>query len=113
MLGILRSMHAAITQPHSDYYQQSLAMFRALGDLQGVAVIQTNLGEIARLRSDYAAAQVCFEQSLALYQEIDDRRYVAMPLFILGLIALDRGDYPAARASSNKAWRSAGQSAID
>jgi predicted ATPase/DNA-binding SARP family transcriptional activator len=78
-------------------YEQSLAIWQALGDKSGIANSLHNLGD-AMGSSDLEAARSYYERSLALWQELGNRRFSAAPLCNLGYIAKRQGDYLRARA---------------
>jgi predicted ATPase/DNA-binding SARP family transcriptional activator/Tfp pilus assembly protein PilF len=80
------------------FYEQSLAIRRALGDTRGVAVSLNNLGLLAHEQGDYAAARALHEESLALRRELGDQGGLASSLNNLGIVAYQQGDYAAARA---------------
>jgi predicted ATPase/DNA-binding CsgD family transcriptional regulator len=60
--------------------EESLALFRDLGDQRGMAAALGSLGLLARFRHDYAQARALYEQSLALLRELDDRWGIAQTL---------------------------------
>ena len=78
------------------HYEQSLGLYRELGDTQGVAVVLNSLGELARIQSDYSLATACYEESLLRYRELGDKKGVATLLNSLGAVRRDHGDFAAA-----------------
>jgi non-specific serine/threonine protein kinase len=86
-------------------YEQSLALFRQLGDKDGIADSLFNLGDIAAFQGDAAAARsfraaassLC-EESLANLRDQGDQWNAARTLNTLGEIARSEGHYPAARS---------------
>jgi len=82
----------------SDYAQtevlceESLALYRGLGDHYGIAFSLYRLGNVAWVRGNIA------EAALALFREVDHREYVAYSLFSLGLVASSQGEYARACA---------------
>src|SRR5216683_875417 len=78
--------------------QQSLALFRELGDRRGVALALDRLGMAAWRRGDFATARVLMEEDLALFRELGDRDRVAWSLFTLGLLNNKQGEYARACA---------------
>ncbi len=72
--------------------EESVALWRAIGDQRGLGAALNNLGLALREQADYPRAQVYFEESLALRRAIDDTRGVAFALGNLGLVTLYRGD---------------------
>ena len=79
-------------------YEQSLAIYRELGDRQRIAVSLNNLGVVADNQGDYSAARALHEESLAIQRELGDKWSIATSLYNLGVLANDQGDYPAAHA---------------
>ncbi len=79
-------------------YEESLAIFRELGDQRSIAVGLNNLGLVLHDQGDYAAACALHEESLAIRRELGDRHGMAYSLGNLGLVAHNQGDYAAARA---------------
>jgi len=77
--------------------EESLALFRALGDTAGIANTQNHLGVIAQLQGDYVRATTLLEGSLALRREQGDKHGIAGALNNLGMVALCQGDYARAR----------------
>lgn len=78
-------------------HEESLALYRALGDQDGIANTLENLGLVARERGDYPAAWSLHEESLTIRRSLGDWRGIAGALNNLGLVARGRGDYAAAR----------------
>jgi predicted ATPase/transcriptional regulator with XRE-family HTH domain len=69
---------------------ESLALFRDLGDRRGVALALIRAGE---LTDDPSEAVVCWEESLALARELGDQHVIAAVLLWLGLQASRQADY--------------------
>ena len=78
--------------------QESLALFRELGDRRGIALSLDRLGMAAWRRGDFAAARVLMEEDLALFRAIADQGRVAWSLFTLGLLNAKQGEYTRACA---------------
>jgi len=95
--GVL-SYHQGDYPSASALYEESLAIFRELGDRSGIAASLGNLGNVAVNQGDHPAARALQEQSLAIYRELGDRFGTANTLNNLGVVALNQGDYAAARA---------------
>jgi predicted ATPase/DNA-binding winged helix-turn-helix (wHTH) protein/Tfp pilus assembly protein PilF len=79
-------------------FEQSLAIYRELGDRQRIAFSLNNLGVVADDQGDYPAARALHEESLAIQRELGDKWSIAMSLHNLGVLASDQGDHRAARA---------------
>jgi len=78
--------------------EHSVAAYRELGDLQGMAVALSNLGNVALDQGDQERARRLHEESLALRRQLGDERGVAASLNNLGLVACDAGEYERAQA---------------
>ncbi len=78
-------------------YEESLAIFRDLGDRWGIPAVLNNLGEMAYALGDYDEASARFAESLAIRREIGDRRGVAGQLNNLGRAKCAKGDFAGAR----------------
>jgi tetratricopeptide (TPR) repeat protein len=100
-----RCMHtlADIALDRSDYdtalrlYEQTLPLYRKVGDLRGEANCIRSVGEIALRRSDHEIAKQRFEQALLLYQRVGSLSGEATCILSLGSIALSRSDSETAR----------------
>src|SRR5438093_5065293 len=78
--------------------EESLALYRQLGDTAGIASSFHLLAAIAWGRGNLAMARSQEEESLALFKELGDRRSVAYALVYLGNLAIDQGEYTRARS---------------
>jgi predicted ATPase/class 3 adenylate cyclase len=78
--------------------QESLALFRRLGDRRGIALSLDRLGMAAWRRGDFRAARVLMEEDLALFREVGDQDRIAWSLFTLGLLNNKQGEYTRACA---------------
>ncbi len=78
--------------------EESLTLFRELGDKDGMAFCYWLSGWVALSQGDTATAHALVEQSLALWREIGNRWYTAWSLGMLGKVAAHRGDLVTARA---------------
>ncbi|MDQ2785891.1 MAG: tetratricopeptide repeat protein [Chloroflexota bacterium] len=76
--------------------EESIAIFRALGETRRVAAALNNLGNVAKEQGEYHQAGLLHQESLALKREMGDRRGIAASLNNLGMIASARGDDEAA-----------------
>jgi tetratricopeptide (TPR) repeat protein len=74
-------------------HEEGLALFRGLGDRQGIADSLNNLGFVAWAQGDYARARALHDEGLALFRGLGDRRGIATSLNNLGLVVTDQGDY--------------------
>jgi tetratricopeptide (TPR) repeat protein len=73
-------------------YEQSLAIFREIGDKAGEGVTLNNIGQIYDARGDYPAALKYLKQSLAIYREIGDKEGEGTTLNNISQIYDARGD---------------------
>jgi non-specific serine/threonine protein kinase len=80
------------------YQEESLAIFREIGDRQRSAAALNYLGMVAYAQGDYASACAFHEQSLAIQREIGNQQGIAYALNGLGIMAQNQGDYALARA---------------
>ncbi|HEX9374285.1 MAG TPA: tetratricopeptide repeat protein, partial [Roseiflexaceae bacterium] len=81
-----------------EFYEQALALYRALGDRRGTARALNRLAGIAGRANDYDRANALFHEALALFRELGDRIYIARVLSNRSLIALRRDDDAQAQA---------------
>lgn len=80
-----------------EFYEQSLALYRELGDTRGIASSLHLLADIAWGRGNFALARALGEESLMLFRELGDKRSVAYVLFHLGSLAVEQGEYARGR----------------
>jgi predicted ATPase/DNA-binding SARP family transcriptional activator len=85
------------------YYSQSLAIKRELGDRRGIAGALSNLGVLALAQGDPDTAMSFQQESLAIRRDLGDSQGIAAGLNNLGLVADDRGHYSLARDLYNEA----------
>ncbi len=78
--------------------EESLALYRGLGDTMGIAYSLHLLADIAWGRGNLAMARSQAEESLVLFRELGDKRSVAYLLLHLGSLAIDQGQYVRARS---------------
>jgi predicted ATPase/DNA-binding SARP family transcriptional activator len=89
-LGDLAGAHAL--------QEESLAIWRELGDQRGMVLPLHALGRLARDQTDFREARALYEEALSLSRIVDDRAGQALTLVDLGRLAELQGDYPRARA---------------
>ncbi len=73
--------------------QESLALFREIGDTQGMGDATFHLAHIAFARWDLAAARKRFEESLVFLKETGDKILTAWALGALALVVLYQGEF--------------------
>jgi len=78
-------------------YEESLAIWRDVGDRKWIATLIGDLGVLAFGQGDFGAARVLYEESLAIWRDVGDRWGVALSLHNLGRAAYRQGDWAAAR----------------
>lgn len=76
--------------------EESLALFRAIGDDGNAANALFDLGQAAVRHGDYGRAETLIEESRELYQKVDDRRGVGETQCMLAQIAVFQGNFAAA-----------------
>jgi predicted ATPase/DNA-binding SARP family transcriptional activator len=94
LLASVEADHAAA----QDYLQQSIAIWRELGERARVATSLGDLGAVAHVRGDYLAAGALYAEALELAAEAGYAQQVARCLSGLGRIALHSNDLAAAEA---------------
>lgn len=78
--------------------EESLALFRDLGDQGHCAWALHNLGCVSQMGGDHAAPRAFLEDSVALFRKVGDRAGIGLSLRDLGVAAEHIGDYGRARA---------------
>jgi predicted ATPase/DNA-binding winged helix-turn-helix (wHTH) protein len=83
-------------------HEESLAIWRQLGERKGMATTLNNLGAVAWAQGDYASAKALNEECLAIMRELADRNGIARSLCNLGTFAHDQQDDATARVLFEK-----------
>lgn len=52
------------------YFEQSLAMFREIGDRLNESTVLKNLGNLYFFEGNFSSARTCYEQAITLYREV-------------------------------------------
>jgi predicted ATPase/DNA-binding SARP family transcriptional activator len=79
--------------------EESLAIFRELGDVHGVAQALDGLGTVAQVGfGDHKPALLLFEEAMANYREAGDSRSEAIIAMDIGYGLLQQGEYDRAEA---------------
>lgn len=89
-----RKANYAAAQP---YFEESLAISRALGDVRAVAGTLMNLASMLFERGNYAAARAPLRELVEIAQQTNDDRLAASAQGHLGQLALNEGDLVSAR----------------
>jgi predicted ATPase/DNA-binding XRE family transcriptional regulator len=77
-------------------FEESLALYRGLGDDAGVAAVLAELGQVARSQGDQDRARALSEEGLKLARRLGDPRPAAIALGTLGRLERGRGNLEAA-----------------
>jgi len=99
-------------------HQESLSIYREIGDREGMSYALNNLGIVAKQQADYTSARAYYEESLAIHREMGNWWAIAGSLNNLGIVAKQQADYTSARALyeealvinrqiGNRAWEAA------
>lgn len=76
---------------------ESVALYRPLDDLKGLAHALDSRGDVAWLLGDFEQAKAYYQESLALCRALGDQWAIGMSLYSLGRLHLDYGHFePAA-----------------
>ncbi len=78
--------------------EESLALYRELGDTRGIAFSLHQLERVARARGNLRASRSMSEAALALFKEVGDKERVAWSLFRLARLHREQGEYSRAYA---------------
>jgi serine/threonine-protein kinase PknK len=78
-------------------YEESLALWRALGERRGIAGTLHNLSIAVRALGDYESAGPLLEESIAINRELGNHRGAFLSTNSLGDVALANGDHERAR----------------
>lgn len=95
--GVLANMQGEYARA-TEHCEQSLALYRALGDRQGVASALNTLGNLAMNQGDFARALQLSEESLDVQRRIGNKQRIAPALNNLGFILIQMGSYAPATA---------------
>jgi predicted ATPase len=80
------------------HYEQSLPLYREIGERGAVPAALMNIGNVAFCQGDYTAAQRVCQESLALLRELGDSGAIPSALMNVGYATFCLGDYRAARS---------------
>ncbi len=93
------------------HLEESLALWRELGDRQGCAYTLARLGTVLKLQGDLVVAHGLLEESVALFREEGDKWGLALALFGLEEVVTSEGDLPSAHSCLQESltlWREVG-----
>ncbi len=77
--------------------EQSLTIFRSVGEKPGMMPALSNLAHAARMRGDMQGALNYAREALLISRELNQEVLISSSLETIGLIHLDHGEYAAAR----------------
>ena len=77
--------------------EESLALFREIGDTRGSAPVLEIRGMLAWNRGNLSSAQALLQEALALYKQTNDKQAMVNSLFSLAWLARSQGEYTRAR----------------
>jgi predicted ATPase/class 3 adenylate cyclase len=77
--------------------QESLTLFRKIGDRWGMAQAFNLMGDMARIKGAYVQAEGFYVESLQIYRQLGIKRDIPASLHNLGHVALATGDLDRAR----------------
>ena len=83
----------------SDYLDESLAIFRTLGDKYGEAWVLSHLGQITLWSGDYDQARVWLKESLDLFRQLRADWNIAWIFYSLADIAIENNQFPEAKSN--------------
>jgi predicted ATPase len=75
-----------------EWGEESLVLYRALGDKRAIAASLMLLGYAASVKGNFVAAHTLHEESMALRRELEDREGIADSLVYQGWMSVMRGD---------------------
>jgi tetratricopeptide (TPR) repeat protein len=87
----------------ASFAEEGLAIYREIGDKQGIASALIKLGNAATEMGDYATASGYLEEAMMIWRELGDKHGTARALISLGWIALRPGDFPLAKTRLEEA----------
>lgn len=96
-MGVVRSWSGGQAEEIDRDLSESLAIFKALGDLRSVSQTLNVLGVFASERHDIAEARRHLQECLRIYQELNDKRGIAMVLNNLGTLETAVGNFAEAK----------------
>ncbi len=96
MLGMVARLQSEYVQAR-EYLEESLFLFREVGDRWGIAYSLSDLGNVAYLLGEYSDAQSMHRESLAISRQADDRRAMIFCLNDMASVSIALGEYGEAR----------------
>jgi predicted ATPase/class 3 adenylate cyclase len=87
-LAIFQGAHAQAQQRA----EESLALYRQLGDQRGISFALQTLGAVALNQDEYDRAIQLEEESLSYFREVNDKSGIGLSYLYLGVIALEKAE---------------------
>ena len=78
--------------------EESLVVYRELGDRRGIATALDYLGHVLSMQGDISMVSQLTEEALVIFRQLNDKRGIAAALGGIGYSVLEQGDLVAARA---------------
>jgi tetratricopeptide (TPR) repeat protein len=98
-LGLVVNAQEGDYEKAAPLYEKGLAMYRELGDREGIANCLSYLGVmVGYAQGDHERGTALLEESLGIYRELGDEHGIASLLNALGMVASIQGDF--ARAAT-------------
>ncbi|MCB9244803.1 MAG: tetratricopeptide repeat protein [Flavobacteriales bacterium] len=76
-----------------NYLEQSRQALETMGDLQGVAMVLSNIGAIHKKKMDYTLALQCFQEGMDISRKLTDPQSIAYMAIEIGLLHLDLKEF--------------------
>jgi tetratricopeptide (TPR) repeat protein len=80
-------------------YKEAHTLALATGNRERTQLVLGNLGEVSKMRGNWADARALHQQALALARELGARQFIALDLLNLAGDSVVLRDYPAARTA--------------
>jgi predicted ATPase len=103
-LGVLAQMEGDWDRATS-YLDESVTLFRSVGDLRGLVAATTNLAHGPFMSGDYRQAADLFAETLSITRQLGDRREAAISLLNLGAAERYLGEFGSAAAHLGESLR--------
>lgn len=96
LLGTILTTQGHRFEEAAEYFEEALALYRALEDQSGVALLLNNLGVLAFKRGDYATSVARYREALPIAHQIGSRDIETLVRDNLGEAYVGLGEYEAA-----------------
>lgn len=88
-----------------DLCEETIVCARQANNIHALLGAVNSLGEVARLRSDFAAARACYEETGRLAEQVGDIRALGIVSLNSGLVSIPLGKLAAARDDLIRAYK--------